>query len=71
MAAERFVYRWPDWTVEKRESGWYLSRSATRHSRVDWRGPIGPKRVWPLMIARQLRREIAERYERQTRDRAG
>ena len=65
MAAERFVYRRPDWTVEKRESGWYLSRSATRHSRVDW-----PEASVALMIARQLRREIAERYERQTRDRA-
>jgi hypothetical protein len=32
MPAERFIYALADWTVEKREGGWYFSRSATRHS---------------------------------------
>jgi hypothetical protein len=33
MAAERFIYALADWTVEKRESGWFFSRSANRHNR--------------------------------------
>ena len=28
MLGERFVYALTDWTVEKRASGWYFSRSA-------------------------------------------
>jgi hypothetical protein len=70
MAAERFIYALADWTVEKREGGWYFSRSANRHSRSDWKGPYRSEASVAMMIARQLRREITERYERQTRERA-
>ena len=31
MSAERFVYALSDFTVEKREKGWYFARSANRH----------------------------------------
>jgi hypothetical protein len=32
MPAERFIYALADWTVEKREQGWYFARSAGRMS---------------------------------------
>jgi hypothetical protein len=65
MAAERFIYALSDWTVEKRAGGWYFSRSANRHTRGDWRGPYSSEASVTLMIARELRKEIASRYERQ------
>ena len=65
MPAERFIYALADWTVEKRERGWYFSRSANRHSRGDWRGPYSSEASVTLMIARELRKEIVSRYERQ------
>ena len=70
MPAERFIYALGDWTVEKRGDGWYFSRSANRHTRGDWRGPYSSEISVALMIARELRKEITERYERQTRGRA-
>jgi hypothetical protein len=65
MPLERFIYALSDWSVEKRERGWYFSRSANRHSRGDWQGPYSSETSVALMIARQLRKEITERYERQ------
>jgi hypothetical protein len=65
MPAERFIYALADWTVAKRESGWYFSRSANRHSRGDWRGPYSSEISVALMIARELRKEIVARHERQ------
>ena len=70
MAAERYIYALADWTVEKREGGWYFGRSANRHSKGDWKGPYSSEASVAMMIARQLRKEITERYERQTRRRA-
>jgi hypothetical protein len=67
MAAERFIYALADWTVEKRERGWYFARSANRHSRGDWKGPYSSETSVALMIARQHRSEIILRYQRQTR----
>ena len=69
MAGERYVYALTDWTVEKRERGWYFARSANRHSSGDWRGPYRSEASVAMMIARQLRREIAERYQRQVNGR--
>jgi hypothetical protein len=66
MAAERFIYALADWTVEKRADGWYFARSAMRHTKHDWKGPYSSVDSVAMMIARQLRREITERYERQT-----
>ena len=65
MSRERYVYALSDWTVEKRGQGWYYARSANRHSSNDWRGPYHSEASVAMMIARQLRREIAERYRRQ------
>jgi hypothetical protein len=70
MPAERFIYALSDWTVEKRAQGWYFSRSANRHSKSDWRGPYSSEVSVAMMIARELRKEIVSRYERQTRGRA-
>jgi hypothetical protein len=70
MAGERYVYALTDWTVEKRERGWYFARSANRHSNGDWRGPYRSEASVAMMIARQLCREIAERYQRQVNGRA-
>ena len=67
MAAERFMYALNGWTVEKRDKGWYFAQSAKRHRNGDWRGPYRSEASVAMMIARQLRREIAERYERQVR----
>ena len=65
MAGERFIYALTDWTVERRATGWYFARSANRHSKDDWRGPYSSEASVAMMIARQLHREIVERYRRQ------
>ena len=70
MPAERFIYALSDWTVEKRASGWYYARSANRHNAGDWRGPYRSEASVAMMIARQLRREIAKRYQHQVNGRA-
>jgi hypothetical protein len=49
---------------------WYFSRSAKRHSKGEWQVPYSSEASVSLMIARQLCKEIAERYERQSRGRA-
>ena len=67
MTGERYVYALTDWTVEKRERGRYFARSANRHSSGDWRGPYCSEASVAMMIARQLRREIAERYQHQVK----
>jgi hypothetical protein len=70
MPAERYIYALADWTVEKREGGWYFTRSANRHNRGDWRGPYSSEASVAMIIARQLRKEIVSRYERQNQGRA-
>jgi hypothetical protein len=70
MPAERFIYALADWTVEKRADGWHFARSSTRHSKGGWKGPYSSVDSVAMMIARELRKEIAKRYERQTRGRA-
>jgi hypothetical protein len=65
MSAERFIYALTGWTVEKRATGWYFARSANRHGSGDWQGPYRSEASVAMMIARQLRREIVERYEHQ------
>jgi len=65
MGAERCVYALTGFTVERREAGWYFARSAMRHGAGDWRGPYRSEASVAMMIARPLRREIAERYGRQ------
>ena len=70
MSAERFVYALTGWTVEKREKGWYFARSANRHSNGEWQGPYRSEASVAMMIARQLQREIALRYQHQVNGRA-
>ena len=70
MAAERFVYALTGWTVEKRGQGWYFAQSAKRHRYGDWHGPYRSEASVAMMIARQLRQEITERYARQVNGRA-
>jgi hypothetical protein len=65
MSAERYIYAPTGWTVEKRAKGWYFGPWANRDSNGDWRGPCSSEASVAMMIARQLRREITERYERQ------
>jgi hypothetical protein len=65
MPGDRYIYALTDWTVEKRERGWYFARSANRHGNGDWKGPYRSEASVAMMIARQLRREIADRYRRQ------
>ena len=65
MSGQRYVYVLSDWTVEKRERGWYCARSANRHSGADWRVPYRSEASVAMMIARQLRCEIVERYRHQ------
>jgi len=65
MAAERYIYALTGFTVEKREKGWYFAQSAKRHRYDDWRGPYRSETSVAMMIARQLRHEIVERYRRQ------
>jgi hypothetical protein len=69
MSADRFIYALSDFTVEKREKGWYFARSANRHSNGEWRGPYRSEASVAMMIARQLRREIALRYQHQVNGR--
>jgi len=68
MAAERYIYALSDWTVEKRDKGWYFVRSANRHSNGDWKGPYRSVASVSMVIAWRLRREITERYGRQLGD---
>ena len=70
MSAERYVYALTGFTVEKRTGGWYFARSANRHSNGEWRGPYRSEASVAMMIARQLRREIVERYQHQVNGRA-
>lgn len=70
MPAERYMYALTGFTVEKREKGWYFARSAKRHRYEDWHGPYRSEASVAMMIARQLRRDITERYRYQLDGRA-
>ena len=65
MSAERCMYALTGWTVEKRAKGWYFAPWFNRHNNGDWRGPYRSEASVAMMIARQLRREITDRYQRQ------
>jgi hypothetical protein len=49
------------WSVEKRPTGWYFSKSAYHGDRHDWRGPYSSEMSVTLMIARPLPKEIKKR----------
>ena len=61
MSGKRQLYAVTDWMVERRASGWYFSRYRDRQNKADWRGSYSSEASIAMMIARQLRREIAQR----------
>ncbi len=52
------VYALDSWTIEKKGRGWYISRTYAPATRL---GPYGSEASACLMIARQLRKELARR----------
>ena len=57
----KHVYKLAEYTVERRENGWYFGRSAYFGEKEEMRGPYGSVSSVTLVIARQLKREIARR----------
>jgi hypothetical protein len=55
------VYRLADFTVERRPKGWFFTRTARFDEKPEWRGPYSSMASVSLMIARELKREIAKR----------
>jgi hypothetical protein len=58
----KHTYALSMWSVEKRPTGWYFSKSACHGDRHDWRGPYSSEMSVTLMIARELLREIKKRH---------
>jgi hypothetical protein len=52
------IYALDSWTVEKKTRGWYISRIYSPTTRL---GPYRTETSACLMIARQLRKELARR----------
>jgi hypothetical protein len=63
LANTRHIYALDMWSVEKRLSGWYFSKSAYHGDGHDWRGPYSSEFSVTLMIARELRKEIKKRHK--------
>jgi hypothetical protein len=62
MAANgKRVYKLAEYTVERRENGWFFGRSAHFGEKEEMKGPYGSIASVTLIIARQLKREIAKR----------
>jgi len=61
LSSDRRVYMLAEYTVEHRKDGWYFSRSARFGDKGEMRGPYGSVASVTLVIARQLKREIAKR----------
>jgi hypothetical protein len=57
------TYALADFTVERRGDKWYFWRTARFGDKEERRGPYGSIASVTLMIARQLKREIAKRDE--------
>ena len=55
------VYRLAEFTVERRPRGWFFTRTARFDDKPEWRGPYSSMASVSLMIARELKREIAKR----------
>ena len=65
LANAKYIYALDMWTVE---NGWYFSKSAYHGDKHEWRGPYSSEFSVTLMIARELRREIFKRYQRQANE---
>jgi len=58
------TYALADFTVEHRDGKWYYWRTARYGDREERKGPYGSMASVTLMVARELKREIAKREER-------
>ena len=61
LQSGRRVYMLAEYTVEHKKDGWYFGRSARFGEREELRGPYSSISSVTLVIARQLKREIARR----------
>jgi hypothetical protein len=61
------IYALDSWTVERKSRGWFIRRTYGSGSRL---GPYKTETSACLMIARQLRRELARRDNHHTEPRA-
>lgn len=61
LQSTRRVYMLSEYTVEHKKDGWYFGRSARFGEREELRGPYSSISSVTLVIARQLKREIAKR----------
>jgi hypothetical protein len=55
------VYALPEYTVERRNDGWYFGRTSRYGDKEERKGPYGSIASATLVIARQLKREITKR----------
>ena len=58
----KHIYALSMWSVEKRPTGWYFSKSAYHGDKHNWRGPYSSEMSVTLMIARELLKEIKKRH---------
>jgi hypothetical protein len=57
----RRVYMLAEYTVEHKKDGWYFARSARFGNKEETKGPYRSISSVTLVIARELKREIAKR----------
>lgn len=55
------VYSLAEYTVERKQDGWYFGRTARYADKEERRGPYKSIASVTLVIARQLKREITRR----------
>jgi hypothetical protein len=55
------VYMLAEYTVEHRQDGWYFGRTTRYEDKEERKGPYGTVASVTLVIARELKREIARR----------
>jgi hypothetical protein len=56
------VYMLAEYTVEHKQDGWYFGRTARYEDKEERRGPYKSIASVTLVIARELKREIARRH---------
>lgn len=61
LANEKRVYALAEYTVEHRTDGWYFGRTSRYGGKEERKGPYCSVASVTLVIARQLKREIAKR----------
>ena len=63
---DRHIFALQNWSVEKREKGWFIARTVvTRYrERHRWKGPYRSIASATLMIARELAKELDRRHTR-------